>query len=1136
MIEPTPELPEIRVLLVEDDEDDFALTRDLLSGNEGTRFTLDWERSYAGGLKALREGGHDVVLLDYRLGERTGLEFLGALSQEAHAPPVILLTGQGDRATDLRAMQAGAADYLAKSGLSATMLERSIRYAVERRRADTARREAELRSQLLIESVGAIVWQGDPATLHFTFVSREAEHLLGYPIERWTQEPEFWVDHIHPEDRSWALAYCEDASRRGLAHSFEYRMIAADGRVVWLRDIVRVVETGGARTLAGVMVDITATRQAEEALRLRDRAMEAISEGILITDPHQPDGPIVYVNPAFEELTGYAAADVLGRNCRFLQGQDTDPAAVAGLRAAMAAGEPATVELVNYRSDGTPFWNHLSIGPVRDASGKLTHFVGVQQDVTGRRRAEEALRHSEQSYRSLFDSLKELVYIQDLQGHLLAVNEALLRRYGYTREEVIGNTPLLLADPEWSGAADALECFRRAAAGELQDFEWGARTRAGEVFVQDVSLSRGEYFGQPVVIAVGRDITERKRAETELAVAEAHYRRLVTTAPQAVYAIDAEGRFVELNPAGERLLGQTAAALRGRRFDCVIAPGDVAAADEVYARMASGEISSVEVELHVARPDGEERLVRIAATSICDGGAVTGAHGVARDITDERAREREVRLLAAALEGLREQGVSIFDEDGRFVYTNRTHARILGYDQADLGSLDLAAFTPDAQGERELREILERARQDGGWSGRISRRRLSDGEVIPLELSIGTVEEGGRTLFFVVSSDATEKIARERHLRRVERLAGVGTLIAGVAHELNNPLSAVLGFTRLLLMEPRPDSEREDLETIARETERMAKIVSDLRLIARGTQEESGKREPVDLNDVVRHVLKTRAYALRTGNVEVADDLAAGLPTLLADRGKLEQVLLNLVINAEQALAGVAGDRRLAVRTRPAAGGVSLQVSDNGPGIPPEHLDRIFDPFFTTKLPGEGTGLGLSLVHTIVSEHEGEIRVDSEPGKGTFIRVDLPAAPEPSEDAPAPEAPAGAVRPLRVLVVDDEAAVRKVVVRSLQRRGHTVDEAADGGRALQLLDAPGVVYDAIVSDLRMPGMSGDTLLSRLRERGGADRRLVFLTGDTASPDAMRILADAGVPVLPKPGGIVEVAGVVERLGALRRGA
>lgn len=286
--------PPIRVLLVEDDEDDYLLTRGLLRDVDGASFALEWAQSYAAGLEAVRGGEFDVVLLDYRLGAQTGLDFLGRLPVDEATPPVILLTGQGDRETDLVAMRAGAADYLAKAGLNATMLERSIRYAVERHRAVMAQHDAERRYQLLLESVGAIVWQGDPRTLVFTFVSREAEHLLGYPVARWTTEPTFWVDRIHPEDRDWALALCEDASRRGVAHTFEYRMIAADGRIVWLRDIVRVVESAGRRELAGVMVDVTEVKQAEVALRLRDRAIAAISEGVLITDPHQPDDPIVY--------------------------------------------------------------------------------------------------------------------------------------------------------------------------------------------------------------------------------------------------------------------------------------------------------------------------------------------------------------------------------------------------------------------------------------------------------------------------------------------------------------------------------------------------------------------------------------------------------------------------------------------------------------------------------------------------------------------------------------------------------------------------------------------------------------------------------------------------------------------------
>lgn len=1000
----TPEFT-LRVLLVEDDEGDFVITRDLLAEVQPGRFELHWARSFAAGREMLAGRRFDVVLLDHHLGDFTGLDFLERMAADERTPPVILLTGLQEHGADLAAMRMGATDYLSKAGLSAALLERSIRYAVERHRAQEARQDAERQFQLLVESVGAIVWRGSSRTLQFTYVSREAEHLLGYPVERWIREPGFWPDHMHPDDRDRALALREHASPRGEPHSFEYRMIAADGRTVWLCDIVRTVVIAGEPQLAGVMVDVTEAHEARETLRLYNRVMEAVNEGIVVTDAQKPDNPVIFVNPAFERLTGYAAAEVLGRNCRFLQGPETDPAAVAEIAAAMRAEKPVATELLNFRADGTRFWNRLALSPVPDSRGRVTHFVGVQ-----------------------------------------------------------------------------------------------------------------------------RDVTEQKRAAAGLAAAEAHYRRLVATAPQTIYALDQEGRFTELNAAGELLTGRSLDDLRGSHFGGLIDAPELPRAEEAVGRLLTRQADTVEVELHIVRPTGEKRLVSIAASAVVDEGVVTGVHGVARDITEERHRERQVRLLASALDGLQQQGICIVDDEGRVLYANRARARLLGHDP-DGPAPGPAAFLPDDAARAEFREITAEVRRSGTWSGRLRQRRLSDGTVVVHDMIVGRVQEEGRALFFIIAQDASEQIVREQHLRRVERLAGMGTLIAGVAHELNNPLSAVLGFTRLLLLDPRPDAEREDLETIAREAERMAKIVSDLRLIVRDTQ-EGGTRARVDLNDVAAHVLKTRAYALHTRNIEVRQDLAEALPAVLADRGQMEQLLLNLVVNAEQAMAESEGERRVIVRTRATAEGVSMSVVDSGPGIPPDQLERIFDPFFTTKPPGEGTGLGLSLVHSITREHGGEIRVESEPGKGTAFRVDFRGAPAAAVHDDADGGAAPAVEPLRVLVVDDEETIRRVTSRLLHRRGHTVDQAADGEQALRMLDGPAPGYDVIVSDLRMPGMGGGELLKRLRARNeGLERRVLFLTGDTASPDALLRLTEGSVPVLAKPGGLRDLARMVEQIGA-----
>jgi len=1128
--------PPIRVLLVEDDEDDYVITRGLLDEVRDVSFDLVWAPGCPDGLRLLRERSHDVVLLDYRLGEHTALDFLCGMPLEEAIPPVILLTGQGEQGTDMAVMRAGAADYLSKSGLNATMLERSIRYAVERHGARRARHDAEQRFQMVAESVGAVVWQADPDTLRFTFVSREAEHLLGHPLSGWTDHDGFWAAHVHPDDRDAAMAVFREAGASGRPQTFEHRMRAADGRLVWLRGVVRAVEYGGRRELAGVMFDVTAARAAEEGLRLRDRALAAIDEGIVVTDPHQPGRPIVYVNPAFLRMTGYDEEEVLGRNTRFLHGPDTDPDTASAIWAAIAAAEPITAEVVNYRKDGTPYWNRLSVGPIRDARGGLTHFVGVQRDVTGERRAREALEASNALLNTIIEGTGDAVFAKDVDGRYLLMNSAGARALGYTPAEIVGRTDADLLSPETA------RVFREA---DLRVLETGDVVVSEETAEVAAGVRTYHAMKAPLrdadrrvtgVVGISRDISERKRMEEALAQSAAHYRRLVNRAPQTIYAVDASGRFTELNPAGVELLGRPLDELLRLHFAEVIAPEDVALAADISSRLVSGDTEGFAIELRILRPSGERRLVSINGTAIVEGGVTTGGHGIARDVTDERERESQMRLFAAALENLAES-VNVLDEQGSILYANAAHGRMLGHDPAAPPAAGLAAFAPDGPPSAALASALGDVRGNGVWRGRLALRR-TDGRVIPVEAHMERVERDGRTLVFTICRDVEDELAREQRLRRAERLASIGTLVGGVAHELNNPLAAIVGFTQLLMMDERTAAERDDLETIRREADRMAAIVSNLRMLAGDTHRDARKRGRVDLNDVARHVLRTRGYALHTRNVEVREDLDPDLPAVLGDRGELEQVLLNLVVNAEQAMSGGTGGV-LVVRTRRSRTGVSLHVVDDGPGIAPGQLEQIFDPFFTTKAPGEGTGLGLSLVHNIVTEHGGEIQVDSSVGAGAAFRIDLPHAPEPAapvpEAAPAAAAATGPGRPLRVLFVDDEAAVRRVISRFLRRRGHVVDEAEEGAMALALLDQAeerGVSYDTILSDLRMPGLGGGQLLAALRERGGGlEQRLVFVTGDVESVSAWPGTDAADVPVLTKPLDLNVLATTLEKMAA-----
>ncbi|MBA2670369.1 MAG: response regulator [Gemmatimonadetes bacterium] len=412
--------------------------------------------------------------------------------------------------------------------------------------------------------------------------------------------------------------------------------------------------------------------------------------------------------------------------------------------------------------------------------------------------------------------------------------------------------------------------------------------------------------------------------------------------------------------------------------------------------------------------------------------------------------------------------------------------------------------------------------QRGNWRGRVERRRFGDGAPIVIDLTLGRVPQGigSEDLIFGIIRDATAEISREQHLRRVERLASVVTLVGGVAHELNNPLNSVLNFAQLLAMDEPDPERREDLETIRREAERMARVVSDLRQVARSVREERQEKTLVDLNEVITHVLKVQEHRLRTSNIAVEVELDSSRPQVLADRSQLEQMLINLVANAEHAMVTASAEGRLAIRSRATENGVDVLVEDDGPGIAPEVLDRIFDPFFTTKSPGEGMGLGLSLVHSIVAALGGQIHVTSDPVSGTTFRVDLPGAPEARKDTTAVAETVG-IRPLRVLIVDDEPAIRRVLTRYLSRRGHAVDEASEGAAALRMIEnAP---YDVILTDLRMPGMGGEELLARLRDRA-IDVRLVFMTGDAGGGAKG---SELQVPLLHKPLDLEAVVRVVE---------
>ena len=402
-------------------------------------------------------------------------------------------------------------------------------------------------------------------------------------------------------------------------------------------------------------------------------------------------------------------------------------------------------------------------------------------------------------------------------------------------------------------------------------------------------------------------------------------------------------------------------------------------------------------------------------------------------------------------------------------------------------------------------------------TGEFQIRRDQNEEVL-CEGSVALMDYQRHPSLQVNAREITGRKKMEQQLRQAEKLSALGQLVAGVAHELNNPLAVVMGYAQLLVrnrgLEEKP---RQDLAKILHESERAAKIVRNLLTFAR-------PREPhmamIDVNRLVTEALDTLDIQVQGANVRVIRQLAPGLPPTMADPNQIEQVLANLVTNAIQALENHPNQRVIEVTTEKRDHRIRIAVADNGPGIPLQLLDRIFDPFFTTKGPGKGTGLGLSICYSIMEEHKGKIWVESHLGKGSRFILELPVATGPevvverSGDADEREADPEC-QERRLLVVDDEPGIVDVLKEVLSNGACRVDTASNGAEALSRIAAQH--YDLIISDLCMPEMGGERLHAAIVEQyPHLQERMIFVTGDTVSPASRRFLEQSGARWLSKP--------------------
>jgi signal transduction histidine kinase len=492
----------------------------------------------------------------------------------------------------------------------------------------------------------------------------------------------------------------------------------------------------------------------------------------------------------------------------------------------------------------------------------------------------------------------------------------------------------------------------------------------------------------------------------------------------------------------------------------------------------------------------------------------------------ERRASAFARLFEAVHEGVYIGSLGL--EATTTIAANPYLKLIFGYPH-DTRESDVRPFDPDRFVDPQARvALVERLTTDGSVNDYLLRLRRADGNAVWIELT-ARADPPAKDLTLRIEALVRDVSERKKlddetrdiyhQLLQAEKMAALGQTVSGVAHELNNPLATILSWAERLSQRTTLDEPvRRGLETILSESERAARIVRNLLTFARKRQTT---RAMVDVNQVLRETLALRAYEQRVTNITVIDALAAGLPQVFADGHQVQQVLLNLIINAEQAMLSANGRGTLVVRTWHDADqeSVILEINDDGPGIPDDLQPKIFDPFFTTKEVGKGTGLGLTVAYAIVQEHGGRIRLESRPNGGASFYIEMPVSGAKLPPMPMVvgqlDGSADAVIGASILVVEDEEKLANAVVDALRDAGYVVDHSPDGEDALARIN--GQHYDLVICDLKMPRLDGKAFYGMLAAAAPAlSKRVIFVTGDVAGTDAEEFLHDSGCRWLAKP--------------------
>lgn len=1053
----------IKVLLIEDDEDDYIFTRDLLSEIESSRFELTWAASYQEALKLIKRNGHDICLIDYRLGEHTGVELLHEAQAHDYRVPAILLTAQEDHDVDVKAMRAGASDYLIKGQIDRPLLERTIRYTIERSKTLAALRSSEKKYRQIVETSREGIWMID-AEARTNYINQRMSEMLGYSVEEMLGKSVF--DFMEGEARVEA-----------------------------------------------------------------ERAFERRKQGT-----------------AEQRETGF--------RCK----------------------------------DGTTLWAIISTNSILDATGRFVGALGMVTDITERKRAEAALRESEERYRCLVELCPDAIVIICREQFVYG-NAASIKLFGASSaEEIIGTSIWNIVHPDDRRivSEQLRETMERREISPASDQRL-VRLDGRVIDIKATSILTN-YQGESAVQLIIRDITEQKHSE----MMRSQLAFLVESSEDAIIGKTLDGVITNWNKGAEKIYGYAAREAIGKHISIIVPPERTDELKEILDSVRSGRGISLYQTVR-SKKDGQLIHVSLTVSPILDvTGRITGASAIARDFTERKLAEEALReadrRAISEYERLLERVASLGQTFGTArdletiyralsafalasmpcsrlflsLYNEAKSARRIVYLWSDgaEGDASKLAFLPvgdDLVGQtiktgriivhNDYQETLEGrlviAQRSGNRDDTRVPRSAMVAPMIVMGRVVGVIEiqsydlaaYGNEhvTAMRLAANLAANAIENEQLLeqekervvqfQQSQKMEAVGRLAGGVAHDFNNLLTAITGYSDLSLRRLKPEDHLHvNITEIKRAAERAAALTHQLLAFSR---KQVLQPRVLDLNAIVSEMDKMLRRMIGE-DLELLFDLTPALGRVKADPGQIQQILMNLVVNARDAMpdggkltiqtADVYLDEeytRQHVAVVPGAY-VMLAVSDNGTGMDESTRGRIFEPFFTTKEQGKGTGLGLSTVYGIVKQSQGNIWVYSEVGLGTTFKIYLPQVEGQAEKIQLSEnAKSLAPGTETILLVEDDDMVRGIARVILTSAGYTVLEAADGESALGLCRQHEAMIHLLLTDVVMPRISGRALADQVKEMR-PDIGILFMSGYTHEAIIHHGVLNEGINFMEKP--------------------